>query len=411
MEPMNVFLSQHRESFKTFIDDICYVPSPLTNAKHTGSTASSPTYMPGVVSAEAHLAYTTPITIMQRLPPTSREGFPSLPYLIDHARAYADLVTLWLEATNPSSAAHAETATTMTNKRLSDVMQAINTSEGDLQAFHRICTDLSRRTDECLNRAERAERPTSEIEFHWDSLIGQLDRANKTESIDDDSPGKSSLDTLADVVASDPGISDPSLLPPGMINSLDATNKSSGRSREWDAVTTMSATTSDDDAHEATRMCNPSPPPTANRYETTRAPHRIEHRGSTSVGSSVGGSFRRILTSRNSDHSANASNMSSVVSSDTEHHSHLNNHSNGATTALPNYEREVRHRERRDAAKRSIEQEVLDMKLRDSAKSKAKEVNGKTRDKETNGESSSRRKMPLAALRPRKKDRDLAGGA
>ncbi|KAI7031731.1 hypothetical protein KC352_g47421, partial [Hortaea werneckii] len=74
MEPMNAFLTQHRESFKAFIDDICYVPTALSGATagYTGSPVASPTYAPGVVSAETNLSYTTPMTIMQRLPPTSR---------------------------------------------------------------------------------------------------------------------------------------------------------------------------------------------------------------------------------------------------------------------------------------------------------------------------------------------------
>ncbi len=103
MEPMNAFLTSSRESFKHFIDEICYVPPPVTGSSFSGGAASSPTYPPGVVSAETHLSYTTPMTIMHRLPPTSREGFPSLPYLIDQARAFAELVQLWVDATTEMS--------------------------------------------------------------------------------------------------------------------------------------------------------------------------------------------------------------------------------------------------------------------------------------------------------------------
>src|ERR1700712_4703616 len=78
MEPMNTFLTSHRAEFKTFLDVICSVPS-----------SSLPVIIPP--------SYSTPLTILSRLPPTSREGFPSLPYLIDHAKSFASLVNLWLE--------------------------------------------------------------------------------------------------------------------------------------------------------------------------------------------------------------------------------------------------------------------------------------------------------------------------
>lgn len=40
-------------------------------------------------------AYATPLTILSRLSQSSREGFPSLPYLIDQPRAFASLVMMW----------------------------------------------------------------------------------------------------------------------------------------------------------------------------------------------------------------------------------------------------------------------------------------------------------------------------
>ena len=64
MEPMNRFLGSHRSAVKDYIDAICSIPSE----RNTIALAAS---------------YSTPITILARLPPTSREGFPSLPYLID----------------------------------------------------------------------------------------------------------------------------------------------------------------------------------------------------------------------------------------------------------------------------------------------------------------------------------------
>ncbi|KAI9777148.1 MAG: hypothetical protein M1835_005318 [Candelina submexicana] len=136
MEPMNQFLVAHRQQFKDFIDTICSI-SP-----DRASTAIPP-------------SYATPITILARLPPTSREGFPSLPYLIDHARNFAALVELWLKASNTA--------------RRSQPM------EGDLLKFHRLCVDLQQHTEDCLSRAEQAERPTSRLSVKWEELVENLE--------------------------------------------------------------------------------------------------------------------------------------------------------------------------------------------------------------------------------------------
>ena len=195
MEPMNQFLGQHRESFKSFIDDVCYVPSPLANQAFSSSQNSSPTQTPVVAIADTHLSYTTPTTIMHRLPPTSQEGFPSLPYLVDQARCFADLIQLWLETTSQASDSHEAAATGKPNISL---MQAIQHADGDLRAFHDVCSTLHAHTQECLSRAERAERPNSALSFRWDELIDQLERPDT----DDDSgfPG------VANRIASDPTI-------------------------------------------------------------------------------------------------------------------------------------------------------------------------------------------------------------
>jgi len=366
MEPMNNFLTQHRESFKTFIDDICYVPAPLSSSTPSNSSATSPTYQPGFVSAEAHLSYTTPMTIMQRLPPTSREGFPSLPYLIDQARSYADLVQLWLEITSPGP--HADGGSSA-QKRLSDTMHIIRATDGDLLAFHEICSSLNMRTQECLNRAERAERPSSALDFRWEELIDQLQSNNAADS-GDEIPSQASFDTVADKIASDP-----SILPPGMLARINEPVRPS-----WSSVTDGE----DEDAH-ATRLYDPTPPVSAvaTTFDVTNAlPRELvrDRPGSTNMGSSMHGSFRKALHSRGSDHSpsasASASNVSSAVSSDTEHTT--------STTALPNYEREIRHRERREAARQQIQQQVEEAKVREREKERRKV------------------KTPLAALRKRR---------
>jgi hypothetical protein len=377
MEPMNAFLTQHRESFKAFIDDVCYVPTPLSGATYASSSGSSPNYASGAVSAETHLSYTTPMTIMQRLPPTSREGFPSLPYLIDQARAFADLVQLWMEITSPPPAAE---ATTASQKRHSEIINAIHASEGDMVSFHQTCVSLSHRTQECLSRAERAERPASALSFRWEELIDQLQSNRTTDS--DDLPDHPSFDPIADRIASDPTI-----LPPGMDSSIRR-DMAEGREPAWDPMTDE-----DDEEAHATRYYDQTPPHSSiapsfdanppQSHQTIR-----ERRGSASLGSSIQGSLRRALQSRGSDHtpsqpaSASAINVSSAVSSDTEHTT--------GTTALPSYEREVRHRERREAAKVQIQQQVEEAKIREREKEKR------------------RVKTPLAALR-KKRDRDASG--
>ncbi|KAH0560012.1 hypothetical protein GP486_003465 [Trichoglossum hirsutum] len=135
MEPMNRFLTAHRQQFKEFIDTICSV-SP----EHDISSMIPP-------------SYATPITILARLPPTSREGFPSLPYLIDHARAFAALVTLWLDCVARGSSHH--------------------TMSGDILRFHELCVGLQQRTKECLAKAEQADRPSGPSSFKQEELSDQ----------------------------------------------------------------------------------------------------------------------------------------------------------------------------------------------------------------------------------------------
>ena len=79
MEPMNKFLNTNRSDFKQFVDSICAIPADRP----------APIVTP---------SYATPIQILGRLPPTSREGFPSLPFLIDHARSFANLISIWLDS-------------------------------------------------------------------------------------------------------------------------------------------------------------------------------------------------------------------------------------------------------------------------------------------------------------------------
>jgi hypothetical protein len=140
MEPMNAFLNNNRQEFKSFLDTICAVPS------NTGTAMPMPP------------SYSTPLAIFQRLPPTSQEGFPSLPYLIDHPRHYAALVSLWLEHSGSAAS-------------------NIAPSDGDLLKFHQLCQTLHKRTQDCLSRAERAERPSSALSMKWEELAEQLEKS------------------------------------------------------------------------------------------------------------------------------------------------------------------------------------------------------------------------------------------
>ncbi|KAI0019215.1 GTPase [Xylariomycetidae sp. FL0641] len=138
MEPMNKFLSLHRQSFKDFIDQMCSIPTE----RNVLTTPAS---------------YSTPIMMLGRLTPTFREGFPSLPYLIDHQRSFAALIKLWLECNNANPA-------------------ELRSSEGDLAEFHQICADLQRRSDDCLARIEmlRAEEALS---LATDEVADSLEKA------------------------------------------------------------------------------------------------------------------------------------------------------------------------------------------------------------------------------------------
>jgi hypothetical protein len=137
MEPMNMFLNSYRNEFKHFLDDVCDVPS-------------------GQIQVNIPPSYLTPLNILNRLPPTSREGFPSLPHLIDHAKSFVTLVGLWLDNCP------------------ADILDTIK-PDSELAAFHHTCLELRQRTDECLARAERAERPSSQSGEAWEELVGQLE--------------------------------------------------------------------------------------------------------------------------------------------------------------------------------------------------------------------------------------------
>ncbi|KAI1179254.1 Rho GTPase activation protein [Nemania sp. FL0916] len=116
MEQMNKFLGLQRQSFKTFIDQICSVASDRS-------------------ALTVPASYSTPVTILGRLSPNGREGFPSLPYLIDHQRSYAALVRLWLDVHHKSA-------------------PDSHVFEGELEEFHNLCLEVQRRSDDCMAQVE-----------------------------------------------------------------------------------------------------------------------------------------------------------------------------------------------------------------------------------------------------------------
>ncbi|TDZ26643.1 Inhibitory regulator protein BUD2/CLA2 [Colletotrichum orbiculare MAFF 240422] len=133
MEPMNKFLSSNRQSVKDYIDTICSIPV------ERNKVALGP-------------SYSTPITILGRLSPTAREGFPALPHLIDHARNFAALVKMWTEA-NPIANG--------------EIPKPVG-SEDDILIFNEMCLSLQDRADFCHSKMENplhdtASLPTSEF--------------------------------------------------------------------------------------------------------------------------------------------------------------------------------------------------------------------------------------------------------
>jgi len=147
MEPMNAFLNSHRQEFKDFIDTVCSISQDRNR--------------PPVPTS-----YQTPINVLKRLPHTSKEGFPSLPYLIDQAREYAILVGIVLSS--------------KPNRHRPGPNE-------EMEYFIAGCEKLCKRAIEVLSRAELAERPSGVSEVKWGELIALME--NKTRVQSPSSPG------------------------------------------------------------------------------------------------------------------------------------------------------------------------------------------------------------------------------
>ncbi|KAH8878633.1 hypothetical protein GQ53DRAFT_606584, partial [Thozetella sp. PMI_491] len=160
MDPMNRFLNTNRQSLKDFLDEVCYISVERTNITLPAS-------------------YSTPITILGRASPVEREGFPSLPYLIDHARNFAGLVKLWVERSRGSSS-------------------EAQLFEGELLEFNTISVDLYRRANDCYTRVEsaRAAESASQVttEDHM-SLVDAMEHASLIDTLNVSSYNSSAIFT------------------------------------------------------------------------------------------------------------------------------------------------------------------------------------------------------------------------
>lgn len=143
MAPMNAFLNSHRQDFKDFIDDICTEP-----ADHTSAIPAS---------------YTIPLTIYQKSPLTSREGFLSLPHLIDRAKNVGVLVDLWLD--NVGGTTDNDSALPGNN----------NPMTSELARFHDLCLGLRQRSQMVYKSADRADRVPSPMAHKWVNIAERME--------------------------------------------------------------------------------------------------------------------------------------------------------------------------------------------------------------------------------------------
>ncbi|KAI9725435.1 MAG: hypothetical protein M1828_003106 [Chrysothrix sp. TS-e1954] len=208
MEPMNAFLSARRQEFKDFIDGVCSVEShsagvanmsadeeapsnststssinrdttiALSSTKVTQNTRIVPQYHDILAASPS---YSAPMMIFDKLPLLSREGFPSLPHLIDRARNFSALVALWLEATannegNQTDHNHATTDSSTTDFP-SLAPPRISEFSPTLGRFHEACRVLSHRTADVRERCDVVERRNSAIACKWVGIAERMEAA------------------------------------------------------------------------------------------------------------------------------------------------------------------------------------------------------------------------------------------
>ena len=139
MEPMNKFLGTATPEFRDFVDEICSI-----------STAQ-------ISTASIEPQYGAPNQIKGRLPPASREGLPSLPFLLDPTKLLADLVSLW--------SSHAP-------KTISDAG-----NDTAVYTFDALCRNLHQGSKDCLSSAEQAEKPDAKMELKWHQALREQQKA------------------------------------------------------------------------------------------------------------------------------------------------------------------------------------------------------------------------------------------
>lgn len=194
MENANYFVTSHRQQFKDFIDMACSIPSSSQSL-----SAINP-------------SYSTPITMLSRLPPPSREGFPSLPYLIDHPRSFADLVDLWLDNTQRQA------------EELRSAAESGEAGGADLLKFHSLCVQLKKRAEAVLDNSEPAEKPSKALEDKWQAAVDDLVRESEELNLGS-SPAAGGISSTG-ITAAEPSPSS-SGVPPGSSHAAAATQSQS----------------------------------------------------------------------------------------------------------------------------------------------------------------------------------------
>lgn len=142
MEHMNLaFLSPCRQQFKDFVDTICAVPAEGVENQQPAS-------------------YSAPRAIFSRLPPSSKEGFPRTPYLIDHCRNLSALVNLWMDSYR---GAHSG----FINAPIHDA---------DLRQFHTLCTELRLKAQASLANADHVEKGINTVSERWITIAERVEQ-------------------------------------------------------------------------------------------------------------------------------------------------------------------------------------------------------------------------------------------
>ena len=145
MEPMNRFLTTQRPVFRDYIDEVCGIPTDRAAVRTVPAS------------------YSTPLTMLGRLSPAAREGFPSLPYLIDQTRSLANLVKLWTDW-KPDEAKKSQ-------------------MDGELLIFNDMCMGLQARTDACLAELQRTRAAEAASRGVVEQLAQSLEQATLLESL------------------------------------------------------------------------------------------------------------------------------------------------------------------------------------------------------------------------------------